>query len=152
MKRFFLIFTLSLSALILFSCATNKVQSQSPTGKQETEVYDPRGPQILDMGFSSSMGQNSMAIQKIKGGNSAVLFMKLKDSEWDLSKIIVTAEKDGKKALPISIELGYQYEEEFVFAEKLDAPEEKGKWVFTATAYDHRGNKSKSMSTTVIVE
>ena len=159
LKRIFFVLAAA-SALAAFSCATNKAVQKVPdagkTEKKETkaaeEPADPRAPQILDMGFSDNIGKASKNAASFKSGGTAVLYMKLRDSEWDLSKVTVIAESKDKKASPITIEFDYQYEEEFVFAEKLDVPVEKGIWTFTATAFDHQGRKSKSRSASITVE
>jgi hypothetical protein len=145
-----------------FSCATNtnkavqkipEAEKTEKTGaKAVEEPGDPRAPQILDMGFSDNIGKESKTAASFKSGGTAVLYMKLRDSEWDLSKVTVTAESKDKKAKPITIEFDYQYEEEFVFAEKLDVPVEKGIWTFTATAFDHQGRRSRSRTASITVE
>ena len=160
MRRIFIIHTMILSSLIfsllIFSCATTTKTVEPPKvsvpEKTENESTNPLAPQILEMGFSSSFGKDSQSVQKIKSGKQAVLYMRLRDSEWNLAGVTITAQNGDKKADPISINFDYQYQEEFVFAESLDVPEEKGNWTFTAVAFDHSGHKSRAVKTTVTVE
>ena len=162
MRRIFIIPTMILLSLIfsllIFSCATTSMTAEptkvSTTEKKEakSESTNPLAPQILEMGFSSSFGKDSQSVQKIKSGKQAVLYMRLRDSEWNLAGVTITAQNGNKKAEPISINFDYQYQEEFVFAQSLDVPEEKGSWTFTAVAFDHGGHRSSAVKTTVTVE
>ncbi len=150
MKRF--VFLIAI-VFLFFSCATNNNVTPPKTEDITTtpvEKINPLAPQILEMSFAKTFGQTA-PIHRIKSGESAILLLKLKDSEWNLSKVTIVAEKDGKKESPLVIELDYQYEEEFVFAQGLDSPKEKGLWTFSATAYDHRGLKSKTMTADIDV-
>lgn len=141
-----------LFSMLIFSCATTEPASHISEEKNSELHVNGKVPQILDMGFSNILGGKSTSVTKIKAGEPAVIFFKLKDSDWDLSKIVIVPEKNGKKEAAITVEIDYQYEEEFVFAQGLQSPEEKGKWIFTATVYDHMGNRSKSSSASIVVE
>lgn len=162
MRRILFVHTMILLSLIfsllIFSCATTTKTVEptkvSTTEKKETksESTNPLAPQILEMGFTSSFGKDSQSVQKIKSGKQAVLYMRLRDSEWNLAGVTITAQNGNKKAEPISINFDYQYQEEFVFAQSLDVPEEKGSWTFTAVAFDHGGHRSSAVKTTVTVE
>ncbi|MBQ4236894.1 MAG: hypothetical protein II716_08670 [Treponema sp.] len=153
MKRTVLILLSSLFLLMIFSCATkpNPIEVKTEEKKVEKVSDDPRIPCILEMGFSDRMGESSRSMEKAKSGKSAVLYMKLRDREWDLAGVSITAENGSKKDY-VSFDFDYQYSEEFVYASSIVMPDEKGKWTFTAVAFDHQGNRSSPMKASIIVE
>lgn len=152
MKR--LILPLAL-IFLLISCATTgntagnaKEQGQKQDKERdfdEGELHIGNGvcPEILQIGFTVSMSESPSATQvkKTSEGSPVVLFLELKDKNWDIKCVHVKAESPNSASESFDINMDYQYAEQFLFAHPLTAGS-SGKWTFRARAEDHAGNLS----------
>ena len=152
MKR--LILPLAL-IFLLVSCVTtgNAGADKKEQGqKQDKEKISDEGelrlgngvcPEILQIGFTLSMSESpsSSQVKKSSEGSPVVLFLELKDKNWDIKCVHVKAESSNSASENFDINMDYQYAEQFMFAHPLTAGS-PGKWTFRARAEDHAGNLS----------
>lgn len=147
------------ATLLLASCVSLPSDSPSPKTKDETtkveknneaqidegEIQKGNGacPQILQMGFSQSFASMEpiSKLKKSSKNDSVFLYFEIKDVNWDIKSIHVSAKAPNHDKESFDIDMDYQYQEQFFFIYPLSVGD-TGTWTFTARAEDHAGNLS----------
>ena len=141
------------ATLLLTSCVTLPSGKSNPSPEKDSsankvdegEIKKGNGacPQILQMGFSKSFASMEpiSKLKKTSKNDALFLYFEIKDVNWDIKSIHVSAQAPNHAKESFDIDMEYQYQEQFLFIHPLSAGD-ADTWTFTARAEDHAGNLS----------
>ena len=152
MKTFCVLFPAAV-LLCLSGCASLPSSSEENTFKvAENAVETGRGtsPVITDAGFSPTLSYKGERISEVTSGETSFLFVRLKDSQWDISNLSVVPVLGNDASDEMKIPFAGQYEEEFYYSVPIVLAK-KGRWILRVSAEDFSGNRSAVIKVPVVV-
>lgn len=141
MKKIFGALVLAFCFLFLGACASSnkKVYTVNKT------------PKILDAGFSFVFEKDKVApVKQLKAGTSVYMYVAVKDSDYDVEKLVVSASRDGQEEDVQTVYLNIDSNEEFTYGVSVNFTEE-GDWKFKFKVYDFDGRGSNEFITSLKV-
>ena len=141
MKKIFFILAVTVSILSLSACTT-----ANPTKK----VYAVNSvPKILNAGFSRGFENEKVSpVSEAKAGESLFMFVAVKDSGFDVTRIEVFASHDGGDEDKQTIYLNKVDGEEFIYGVDVSF-KALGTWKFTFYVFDEDENQSGPFRTSL---
>ena len=148
MKRFFTFLTAAILSLFAFSCSSNS--GLTSDGGRKVYTVD-NVPIILNAGFSLEIEENRVSrLEQVKSGDHVFMFVAVRDSAFDVSKIEVTGSHDGSEEDTQTIYLNKVDGEEFIYGVDVSF-KAVGKWNFVFRVFDEDGNESRPFRTSLEV-
>ncbi|MBQ5383600.1 MAG: hypothetical protein IIU46_03985 [Treponema sp.] len=144
MKKILTVFAAVFTILSLNSCASNP-----STGKKVYAVNNV--PKILNAGFSYELEEKSInPVKQVKADEPMYMFVSVRDSGFDVSRIEVTAVRDEGEEDTQIINLNKIDGEEFIYGVEVsfNIP---GNWKFCFYVFDEDENRSEAFRTSLEV-
>lgn len=148
MKRFLSFLTAAILSLLAVSCSSNSGLT-SGLGRKVYTVDNV--PIILNAGFSLEIEENRVSrLEQVKSGEHVFMFVAVRDSGFDVSKIEVTGSHGDSGEDTQVIYLNKVDGEEFIYGVDVSF-KAVGTWNFVFRVSDYDGNESEPFRTSLEV-